>query len=132
VLSEMQSFFQGYARAFDAGDVDRIASLHYAPCLKIHGDGSIECLSTPEAVRTFFRDLTGRYRARGDEHHAGRFLDLEVVPIGAQAALASLTWELQRKDGSVYRRFRRSYNIVRMGSDWKIVAATAHRDHEQA
>jgi hypothetical protein len=29
----------------------------------------------------------------------------------------------------MYRRFRRSYNFVRLGSLWKIIATTAHREY---
>ena len=127
---EVESFFQGYKRAFDAIDIDAIAALHHAPCIKIHGDGSVQNLSTPAAVRDFFRELIDKYRGRSD-HRGGRFLDLEVVPIGAHAALASVTWEQYRSDGSVYRRFRRSYNLIRARSEWKIPVATAHRENEQ-
>ena len=123
---EIDGFFQAYGQAFDAMDANRIASLHHAPCLKIHGDGSIQCLPTPEAVRGFFQALMERYRER--ENHSAIFLDLEVVAIGAHAALAAVTWEQKRTDGRVYRRFRRSYNLVRAGPGWKIVAATAHRE----
>ena len=62
------------------------------------------------------------------DHGGGRFLDLEVRPLGSAAALASLTWEQFKANGSVYRRFRRSYNLLRIDTDWKIVVATAHRD----
>ena len=88
--------------------------------------GAVDCLPTEEAIRDFFRELARRYDAR--DHSGGRFLDLEVKPIGSAAALASLTWEQFRRDGSMYRRFRRSYNLVRLGSLWKIIATTAHRE----
>lgn len=123
---EIEAFFHAYARALDSIDVERIASMHHAPLLHVHGDGSIQCFSTHEAVRSFFLDLTERYRARG--LHSGSFVDLAVVPIGAHAALVTLTWELRRADQSLLRRFRRSYNVCRSGANWMIVVATAHRE----
>ena len=126
MLQEIEEFFHRYARAAEAMNADDLARLHHAPCIKIHGDGAIECLSTHDAVREFFQALAGKYAAR--DHSGGRFLDCEVKPLGTAAALASLTWEQFRSDGSIYRRFRRSYNLVRVGPDWKIVAATAHRE----
>jgi hypothetical protein len=48
--------------------------------------------------------------------------------MGSATVLASLTWEQFRRDGSMYRRFRRSYNLVRPNSLWKIIATTAHRE----
>jgi hypothetical protein len=44
----------------------------------------------------FSLDLTERYREKG--LHSGHFVDLAVVPLGAKAALATLTWELWRAD----------------------------------
>jgi hypothetical protein len=123
---EIEAFFHAYSRALDAWDVDRIARLHHAPCLKIHGDGSIQCLPTHEDVRSFFHDLSEKYRER--ELHSGSFRDLEVVPIGAQAVLATVTWDLLRIGHSLLRQFRRSYNLYRSGTDWLILVTTAHRE----
>jgi hypothetical protein len=123
---EVEQFFQRYARAAESMDATELAGMHNAPCVKVHGDGRIECLPTQEAVRAFFRELASKYEAR--DHGGGRYVDLEVTAIGTAAALASLTWEQFRTDGTVYRRFRRSYNLVRVGSSWNILAATAHRE----
>jgi Domain of unknown function (DUF4440) len=123
---EVEHFFQRYARAAESMDPTELAGMHNAPCVKVHGDGRIECLPTPEAVHAFFQKLATKYEAR--DHGGGRYLDLEVTPMGTAAALASLTWEQFRTDGRVYRRFRRSYNLVRVASSWKILAATAHRE----
>ena len=123
---EIETFFSTYGRALDAMDIDRVVSLHHAPCLKIHGNGSIQCLPTRETIRGFFHDLTGKYRERG--LGSSSFRDLEVVPIGVQAVLATLTWDLLSRDHSPLRQFRRSYNLVRLGTDWLILVATAHRE----
>ena len=125
LLDEVHAFFRAYAQAFAAEEFDAVASLHHVPCVKVHGDGRVECLSSPDEVSAFFRRLLETYRGRG--HADARFLDVEAVPIGSQAALASLTWEQRRADGAVYRRFRRSYNLVRGPSGWRILLATAHR-----
>jgi len=124
MFEEVERFFQRYAIVAEAMDVDGLSSFHHAPFLHVHGDGRIECLPTRDAVREFFKALAGKYAGR--DHSGGRFLDLEVTPLGSAAALASLTLEQFRADGSVYRRVRRSYNLVRSGSDWNILVATAH------
>ena len=126
IHDEVDRFLQRYARAAESMDVADLAVLHSAPCLKVHGDGRIECLPTNEAVRAFFQALASKYGER--DHGGGRYLDLTVTEMGTAAALASLTWEQFRTDGSVYRRFRRSYNLIRVGSSWKILAATSHRE----
>ena len=122
----IEAFFETYANAAEAMDAEALASMHHAPCIKVHGDGRIECLLTHNDIRAFFEQLGARYAAR--DHGHSRRSDLLEIPIGSAAVLASLTWEQFRKDGSLYRRFRRSYNLVRVASDWKILAAIAHRD----
>ena len=122
---QIEGFFQRYARAAEAMQIEELAALHHTPCLKVHGDGSVQLLSDRDAVCAFFRELAGKYAAR--DHSGGRFNDLEVQSIGTAGAFASLTWEQYRSDGSTYRTFRRSYNLIRSGSDWKILVATFHR-----
>jgi hypothetical protein len=98
MIADIEGFFQRYANAAEP---------------------------THEAVREFFLALSWKYAER--DHGGGRFLDLEIKPLGSAAALVSLTWEQFKTDGSVYRR-RRSYNLLRINTDWKIVVTTAHRD----
>src|SRR3954467_205800 len=126
MLPDIEGLLRRYASAAEALRVDALASFPHAAFLHVHGDGRVECLPTHEAVREFFLVLSGKYAER--DHGGGRFLDLEVKPLGSAAALASLTWEQFKADGSVYRRFRRSYNLLRIDIDWKIVVTTAHRD----
>lgn len=122
----IEAFFQKYASAAEAMDVEALASMHYTSCIKVHGDGRIECLLTHDAIRAFFTELATKYAGR--DHGHSRRSDLLETPIGSAAVLASLTWEQFRKDGSLYRRFRRSYNLVRIATDRKILVAIAHRD----
>ena len=122
----IETFFQKYASAAEAMDAEALASMHYTPCIKVHGDGRIECLHTHENIRAFFEELRTKYAER--DHGHSRRSDLLETPIGSAAVLASLTWEQFRKNGTLYRRFRRSYNLVRIGSNWKILVAIAHRD----
>ena len=51
---EVEQFFQRYARAAESMDAAELAGMHNAPCMKVYGDGRIECLPTQEAVRAFF------------------------------------------------------------------------------
>ena len=109
---EIETFFSTYGRALDAMYIDRVVS--------------IQCLPTRETIQGFFHDLTGKYRERA--LGSSSFRDLEVVPIGVQAVLATLTWDLLSRDHSPLRQFRRSYNLVRLGTEWLILVATAHRE----
>src|SRR5205085_8263205 len=65
MYEQIEDFFQRYARAVDAMRIDELASLHHTPCLKVHGDGTVQLLSDRDAVCGFFRELAGKYAARG-------------------------------------------------------------------
>jgi len=121
---ELRQFFQDYASAFESFDGNRIASFYHAPCLTMRADGSIHCLQTQEDVRRFFQNVANTYHAEG--YRSGRLLDFEVVPIGARSALATMSWETLREDGSVVRRWRQSYNTARVGGQWKVLVSTIH------
>src|SRR3954452_10898366 len=84
MLQEIEQFFQRYALAAEAMNANDLADLHYAPCIKSHGDGAVECLLTHDSVCEFFEALAGKYATRG--HSGGRFVELEVKPLGTAAA----------------------------------------------
>jgi len=48
------------------------------------------------------------------------------VPMGDRVVLGAVTWELLCEDGSVLRRWRQSYNLVRVETGWMIFASTHH------
>ena len=79
MVEEIELFFEHYSSAAEAMDADALGRLHHAPCLKVHGDGRIECLATPDAVRGFFQKLAGKYEVR--DHSGGRYVDLEVTQL---------------------------------------------------
>ena len=117
MIADIEKFFSG-TRSRQKRGASPLASFHHAPFLHIHGlMVRVECLKTDEAVHEFFLVLSGKCAER--DHGGGRFLDLEVKP---------LSWEQFKTDGSVYRRVRCSYTLLRINTDWKIVVTTAHRD----
>ena len=116
MIADIEGFFQRNANAAEALGLDVWHPSTDAPFLHVHGDGRVECLPTHEAVREFFLALSWKSAQR--DHGGGRFLDLEIKPLGSAAALVSLTWGQFKADGSVYRR-RRSYNLLRIDTDWK-------------
>ncbi len=123
--SEVARFFDDFVTAFGSGSGARIAARYHVPGVALRGDGSIQCLQSREEVERFFQAAVDGYRRDGC---AGiRFTDLEAVPLGGRSALGTVTWELLRGDGSVLRRWRQSYNLVRVdGGGWQILASTYH------
>jgi hypothetical protein len=124
-LSEsVRNFLAAYMQAFDVRDGHQIAVLYHAPCVTVRGDGSIHCLQSRGEVQAFFQHVADTYYRDGAR--SSRFMDLEVVAIGARSALASLEWEMLRGDGTVLRRWNQSYNLVHAGDGWKILVSTFH------
>jgi len=90
----------------------------------MRGDGSIHSFQSREEIARFFRGIADTYRGEGSK--GSTMHDLEVVPIGERAALATVTWKNLRADGSVVRQWQQSYNVVRFAEGWRILAATFH------
>jgi hypothetical protein len=122
--NEARTFLELYGREFDSADGTRIAKLYHAPCVTMRGDGSIHSFQSREELTRFFQGVADTYRKDG--YRTSRFSNMEVVPIGARSALATVDWELLRADDSVIRKWRQSYNLVREGTGWQILVSTFH------
>jgi hypothetical protein len=124
LVNEVRAFLQLYGREFDSADGVRIAKLYHAPCVTMRGDGSIHCFQSGDEIARFFQGVADTYRKDG--YRTARFSNLEVVSMGGRSALVSADWELLRADESVIRKWRQSYNLVRVGSGWQILVSTFH------
>lgn len=95
------------------------------PCVTVRGDGSVLCLQSREELQAFFQKVVDGYYREG--FRGGPFVNLDVVAIGTRSALATLDWEMLREDKTVIRRWRQSYNLLRVGAEWKILTSTFHQ-----
>ena len=122
--TEVYAFLDLYRREFDSADGTRIAKLYHAPCVSMRGDASIHCFQSTEEVTQFFQSVADAYRREG--YRSSRFSNVDVLAIGGRSALATLDWEMLRAEGSVVRKWRQSYNLVRPGIEWQILLSTFH------
>ena len=121
---EVAAFFDGFVEAFRTFSGARIATLYLVPNVALRGDGSVGCLQSRADVERFFQAAVDGYY--GDGCRSCRFKDLDVVPIGRRAALATVTWELLREDKTVLKVWRQSYNLVRVAGGLQVLASTDH------
>ncbi len=121
---DIRDFFKRYNETFLAIDGNRIAAFYCAPTLTMRGDGSIHCLQSREELARFFQNVADSYYRDG--WRGGDFRNLQVTPIGARSALATMDWEMRRADGSLIREWRQSYNLVRIAGGWQILVSTFH------
>ena len=124
LASEVRAFFDEYNEAFASIDGQRIAGLYHVPTITMRGDGSIHCLQSRDELARFFQGVGDTYQKDG--YSTGLFSNLQVSPIGGQSALATMDWELLRRDGSLIRKWRQSYNLAKTASGWKILVSTFH------
>jgi hypothetical protein len=121
---DVQAFVETYTKAFLSVDGAVIAVLYHVPCVTVRADGSVHCLQSREELQSFFQKVVDMYHQEGCRYW--HYADLQTVALGSTSALASLTWEMLREDGSIIRSFRQSYNLLRRGPEWKILASTFH------
>jgi len=126
LVSGVTAFLADYTKAFNSNNGAEIAKLYNAPCLTVRGDGSIYCFQSREEVERFFQPyVEGLYR---EGCRNWRYSNLEVAPIGGRCVLATMHWEPLREDGTPLRKWRQSYNLVRVDNALRILVSTFHVD----
>jgi hypothetical protein len=124
---EVRKLLDDYVRHWYAGEWSTVAALYHVPSITMRGDGSVHCFQSEQELQEFFHGVGASYDTEGDLG-PGRYHSLATQPIGARSLLATLTWQMVRKDGSVVREWQQSYNLVRSDGRWQILAATLHLD----
>lgn len=124
LTSEVTSFFESYAEAFDAISGARIATFYYIPCVTLRADGSIHCFQSQSECAKFFDGVADTYYKEGLRR--SEFKNLEVSRVGGRCLLATMDWVFYRGDGSLLKQWRQSYNLVRVDGRWHILASTFH------
>ncbi|MDM0115100.1 hypothetical protein QTI66_23325 [Variovorax sp. J22R133] len=121
---EAAAFFDAFVEAFRSFDGGVIAQRYLSPYSALHADGSIDCFASGADTARYFQRVVDGYHDQGCR--SCRYRDLEVVPIGTQCALATVTWDLCRDDGSVLSTWRESYNLARVSRALRVFASIDH------
>jgi len=121
---EVAAFFDAFVLAFRSFDGATIAQRYLSPYSALHTDGSIACFASAAQIAHYFQSVVDRYHAQGCR--SCRYKALEVVPVGTNCALATVTWDLCRKDGSVISAWRESYTLARNGGMLRIFSSIDH------
>jgi hypothetical protein len=117
-------FFDAFVEAFCSFDGRFVAERYAAPYVALNAEGGLRCFATYEDIATYFQQVLDTYYARGCR--SCRYQDLDVVPLGIQSALASVTWELLAEDGAFVTRWRESYNLLRTVDGLRVFASVDH------
>lgn len=120
----IRHFFDEFVAAFAQFDGPLVARRYAVPCISVDAQGSARTFHTEQEIGDYFQSVLTTYHGQGCR--SCRYSDLQVVPLGALSVLASVSWELLRADGSVASGWRESYNLLRTGQAWRVVASTDH------
>jgi hypothetical protein len=122
--AEVAAFFDAFVQDFASFDGAQVGRRYLAPYVALHTPGSIELFASPGEIAPYFQQELDRYHETGCR--SCRYTDLEVMAMGTQCALASVTWELCAGDGKVLSTWRESYNLARQGRELFIFATIDH------
>jgi ketosteroid isomerase-like protein len=115
--------FTAYARAFDAHDVDAIARYYRLPCVFARA-GSIAVVESAEALHASLGELVAAHERAG--FGRARVGALSVLDRTADGAIVTVEWTVETVTGAPLWRFAVTYDVVRSGDAWHILAATTH------
>ena len=121
---QIQHFFDAFVAAFAQFDGALMAQRYATPCVSLDAQGTLRSFHTPAEIAGYFQSVLTAYHQQGCR--SCRFGDLEVVSMGARSALATVSWELLRADGSMASGWRESYNLLRTDQGWRVFASTDH------
>lgn len=125
-LSEavISSWFDRFNEAFATFDASRVAELFAVPGVALRGDGSLVALTIREDVVRYYRTALDGYRKSGCV--GCRWDALEIERMGSQSAVATVTWNLFKIDGSDLAIWRQSYCLTRTADGLKVFASASH------
>ena len=123
-IQDVKAFFEKYGREFDNRDWAAFTALLHEPFFTVRGDGSAHLLPSRDEARRFFENVSSEWRQDGYERCVTS--NYEMMLLGRYSRLATFDWELLRKDESVLRKWRQSYQLILVQRKWKVLSSTFH------
>lgn len=117
-------FFDEFVVAFATFDGALVAQRYLSPYLAFGGPDAARVFVSPGEIAAYFQGILDGYHSRGCR--SCRYWYLEVVALGADCVLASVTWELLDASGAVVTHWRESYNLCRVDGRYRVFASTDH------
>lgn len=123
-MSGLRAFFEAYGNSFTKGPA-AIAAFYAEPCITARA-GSVRFSPARKDTETFFATVDANYRERG--FRQGAILFIIEQSLGANSAIATIQWAYKDAVGRTLWESTFSYNLYKLGADWKILLQTMH-DH---
>jgi hypothetical protein len=118
----LRAFFEAYGDSFTKGPA-AIAAFYAEPCITARA-GSVRLNATCRDAEAFFSGVDANYRERG--FRQGAMLFMIEQSLGANSAIATIQWAYKDAGGRTLWESTFSYNVYKLGGDWKILLQTMH------
>ena len=119
---EVTKFIEAYRDAFSHGP-KAIADFYAEPCVTARS-GVVRVNPTRHDTEMLFAEVDATYRTRGFTH--GDILTIDVQPLGANSALATVQWAYKGACEELLWKTTCSYNLYRRDGIWVILVQTLH------
>ena|ERR1700752_2250224 len=119
---EVTKFIEAYRDSFSQGP-SAIAEFYSEPCVTARM-GVVRVNATRSDIAGLYAEVDAEYRARGFTH--GNILTMDVQPLGANSALATVQWGYMGACEELLWKTTFSYNLYRRDGVWKILVQTMH------
>ena len=123
-LSAANQFFNEFVEAFATFDGTVVAERYMQPFMAVDSSGNSTLLQTRAEIADYFQTFLDEYRATGS--NSCRYRDLDVVAIGSNSALMTVTWDLVRADDTLSQSWRESYIVIRKESGLYVSTSVDH------
>jgi hypothetical protein len=122
--AEAIEFFERYRTEFDSCRWTEFTSLFHEPCLTVRGDGTVRYLNSHEDAAPFFESVAQTWREEG--YHRFATENFEVLPIGRTGILVTFDWIMLGEADVEIRRWRQSYQLVRIQERIQVLTSMFH------
>ena len=119
---DVTEFIEAYRDSIGRGP-SAAAEFYAEPCVTVRM-GAVRVNQTRKETEQLFAEVDATYRARGFTR--GDILTLEVQPLGAEGALATVQWAYRGACEELLWKTTFSYNLCRRDGAWKILVQTMH------
>jgi hypothetical protein len=116
--ADVAAFFDKFCSEFLTFDGRQVGKLFVSPGIALRSDGETQGFATQTDIENYYQGALDHYRSSGCTQCSWR--NLEVANISEKSILATVSWDLVAKDGSVLRKWRQAYFMSRFSGELKI------------
>lgn len=126
IEGEIARFFDCFVEDFATFDGKAVGRHFAAPGVALRRDGTLRGFPVLGDIETYYQDALDRYRASGCR--SCRYSNLEIDALSDRCAVAKVSWDLLREDGSILSHWRQAYFVSEAAGEWRIFGSAFMAD----